>query len=205
MSDSKTHWDSIYRGKSAQDVSWYQSKPALSLELIRHAQVSDDAPILDVGGGLSLLVDNLIAEGYSHIGVLDISANAIASTRQRLAEKADGIEWYAEDIMDFSPPHSYSIWHDRAVFHFLTEASDREKYIAVLKRVLSPAGQLIMAAFAIDGPTKCSGLDVVQYDAEKLKAELGEGFELLEQKAELHVTGSGVEQRFSYFRFIRTA
>lgn len=205
MPDRKTHWDNIYKDKAAQEVSWYQNEPAVSLQLIHNTKVASDAPMLDVGGGLSLLVDHLSAEGYSRVGVLDISVNAINSCRQRLAEKSAQIEWYAEDIMEFDPSHSFAVWHDRAVFHFLTEPGDREKYIGVLKRILKPGGHLIMAAFALDGPTKCSGLDVIRYDAAKLKAELGDEFQLLEQCSELHLTPSALTQSFNYFRFIRAA
>ncbi|MCK4709732.1 MAG: class I SAM-dependent methyltransferase [Gammaproteobacteria bacterium] len=201
MPDRKAHWESIYRDKSSADVSWYQLKPGLSLELIHKSQVAHDEPVMDVGGGASKLVDHLVDEGYSKLAVLDISATALATTRQRLGKKALQVEWFEQDLVTFNPEHSFSLWHDRAVFHFLTNKADREKYIKVLRRALSKNAQFIIAAFAIGGPEKCSGLDIVQYDAEKLQAELGDDFELLEQKSEVHMTPSNKKQEFTYFRF----
>ena len=201
MSDRKDHWENIYKDKSPLEVSWFQHEPVLSLQLIHNTQIAHDAPIIDVGGGASVLVDHLCDEGYSNVSVLDISANALASTKHRLGGKAGNVEWFDEDVTCFNPPHQFSVWHDRAVFHFLTDESDRHSYIEVLKRALVPNGHFIIAAFAIGGPEKCSGLDIVQYDAEKLKAELGEDFELVEEAKEKHVTPSKTEQQFSYFRF----
>lgn len=149
------------------------------------------------------MVDCLCEEGYTHIGVLDISKKALAHAQKRLGDKANGVEWYEEDITLFRPPHQFSLWHDRAVFHFLTDESDRSKYLDVLKAALKPNGHLVIAAFAIGGPTQCSGLDIVQYDAEKLMAELGEDFELIEVANELHKTPANKEQKFTYFHFIR--
>ena len=184
-------------------VSWYQEDPALSLQLIRNTQLALDAALIDVGGGASTLVDRLCGEAYTNVAVLDVSSSALAHARARLAEKANAVEWYEEDVTCFSPPHRFSLWHDRAVFHFLTTKSDRDKYINVLKQALEPNGHLIIMAFAIDGPVKCSGLDIVQYDANKLMAELGQGFELLETGHEGHITPSGGEQKFVYFHFKR--
>lgn len=203
MSDRKAHWENVYGNKSPLDVSWFQKQPVLSLQLIRNTQLVLDAPIIDIGGGASTLVEHLYDEGYINIGVLDISDNALTCAQSRLGDKASNIEWYAEDITLFKPAHQFSLWHDRAVFHFLTDKSDRSKYINILKQALEPNGHLIIAAFAIGGPTKCSGLDIVQYDAEKLKAELGKGFKLLEEVNEIHITPANKEQKFMYFRFIR--
>jgi trans-aconitate methyltransferase len=203
MIDRKTHWENVYTSKSPLQVSWYQEDPALSLQLIRNTQLALDAAMIDVGGGASTLVDRLCEEAYTNIAVLDVSSSALAHARARLAEKANAVEWYEEDVTCFSPPHRFSLWHDRAVFHFLTTKSDRDKYINVLKQALKPDGHLIIMAFAIDGPVKCSGLDIVQYDAKKLMAELGQGFELLETGHEGHITPSGGEQKFVYFHFKR--
>jgi SAM-dependent methyltransferase len=203
MSDRKAHWQNIYRDKSPLDVSWYQKEPKLSLELIHHTGVQHDEAIIDVGGGASVLVDFLCKEGFTNLSVLDISENALASAKQRLGDAAKTIEWFEADITAFSPPHPFSIWHDRAVFHFLTEKSDRRKYVSTLKQALRPTGHLIIAAFAIGGPEKCSGLEIVQYDASKLKAELGEEFQLAEEKNEIHLTPANKEQKFRYFRFVR--
>ena len=201
MFDRKDHWENIYKDKNASDVSWYQSEPVLSLQLICNTQIDTDAAIIDVGGGASVLVDSLFEQGYNNLAVLDISANALGSVKDRLGDKADNVEWFVDDVTCFNPPHQFSLWHDRAVFHFLTDEADRRNYVEVLKRALILEGHLIIAAFAIGGPKKCSGLDIVQYDAEKLQAELGEDFELVEEASEKHVTPSKMEQQFSYFRF----
>jgi SAM-dependent methyltransferase len=202
MPDKKAHWENVYNKSSPLEVSWYQKEPVLSLQLIRNSRIALDAPIIDVGGGASVLVDYLCEAGYTNIEVLDIATTALAHTKERLAEKACGVEWHNTDVTKFAPLHNYSLWHDRAVFHFLTEKADREKYVGVLKQALQPGGHLIIMAFAIDGPIKCSGLEIVQYDADKLMAELGEGFELVEQGYEAHKTPAGNEQKFAYFHFV---
>ncbi|MDX1823808.1 MAG: class I SAM-dependent methyltransferase [Thiohalomonadales bacterium] len=201
----KSHWDNIYRDKSPLEVSWYQAEPALSLHLIAESGSSKAAAIIDVGGGSSLLVDRLYAQGYRHLAVLDISDIALNHAKQRLGKAAQEIEWFEADVTSFVPPHDYDIWHDRAVFHFLTDKADRRRYVATLKLALKPAGNLILAAFAIGGPTRCSGLDIVQYDAEKLARELGEGFTLAEQQSETHLTPDNQPQLFTYFRFVKDA
>ena len=202
MSDRKSHWEKVYGNNSPDKVSWYQNDPALSLQLIRKTQVALDAPIIDVGGGASRLVDKLSEEGYTNVGVLDVSAKALAQAKDRLADMACGVKWYEEDVTEFSPPHRFWVWHDRAVFHFLTTKADRDKYISVLKQSLEPGGHLIIMTFAIDGPTKCSGLDIAQYDADKLMAELGQGFKLIETGHEVHITPAGKQQKFAYFRLV---
>lgn len=203
MIDRKTHWEKVYSNRSPQQVSWYQKEPTLSLQLIENIQPAVDAPIIDVGGGASMLVDKLCDDGYTNIGVLDISATALAFAKERLSDRACGVEWYEQDVTRFSPPHRFALWHDRAVFHFLTSKADRDKYVSVLKKALEPGGHIIIMAFAIDGPTKCSGLDIVQYDANKLMAELGPGFELIETGHEAHITPAGKQQKFAYFHFKR--
>ena len=201
MSERKAHWEDVYLNKSPLLVSWYQQVPTLSLLLITSAALPLDAPIIDVGGGASTLVDGLCDEGYTNISVLDVSANALAHTRSRLGEKADTVEWFEEDVTCFKPPHRFALWHDRAVFHFLTKKADKRKYLDVLKQSLEPGGHLIIMTFATDGPRKCSGLDVVQYDAEKLTEELGPGFEPVETGHEIHTTPAGGQQKFAYFHF----
>lgn len=202
MSVQKAHWENVYQNKSPLGVSWYQANPGLSLQLIRDTRLALDAPIIDIGGGASTLVDKLCESGYTQVSVLDISGKALAHTKQRLAEKVSAVKWYEEDVTRFNPPHRFALWHDRAVFHFLTSSKDRERYIKVLKQALEPRGHLIMMTFAIDGPNKCSGLDIVQYDADKLIAELGTGFELVETGFETHLTPAGTPQKFAYFRFL---
>jgi SAM-dependent methyltransferase len=200
MPTRKQHWEQVYANKSAFEVSWHQAEPRLSLELIHHSGLGRDAPIIDVGGGTSLLVDRLQAEGYRQLAVLDISGAALGVARQRLGAHAAAIEWYEADVTQFNAPHPFGLWHDRAVFHFLTAADDRQRYVEVLKRTLVSGGHVIIAAFALGGPTRCSGLEIVQYDAEKLMAELGAGFHLDEQQTESHLTPAGKEQKFGFFR-----
>ena len=203
MTGRKDQWEQIYTNKSPSDVSWYQGEPVVSLGLIDDCRLQKDAPIIDVGGGASVLVDKLSEQSYERLAVLDISSKSLAMAKNRLGGKARNIEWFEADITEFEPPHPFSLWHDRAVFHFLTESLDRQKYIEVLNKSLRPGGHLILAAFAIGGPAKCSGLDVVQYDTEKLLAELGDGFALVEQVEEIHKTPAGNQQQFTYFRFLR--
>lgn len=205
MSDRKTHWQNIYRKKSPLDVSWYQKKPELSLKLIQNSGLSKNEAIIDIGGGSSELVDYLQKDGYTNLSVLDISKNALDSARMRLGNIAENISWFETDITEFSPPHQFSIWHDRAVFHFLTRKEDRNSYVQVLKKALKPGGHFIIAAFAIGGPEKCSGLDIIQYDSAKLIAELSGDFELIEETGEVHITPGNKEQKFIYFRFIKTS
>ena len=203
MHDRKTHWENVYGEKSSLEVSWFKKQPRLSLQLIKNAQLSQNDPIIDIGGGASTLVDYLSDGGYKNISVLDISGKALACTKTRLGNKSAEIEWFEDDITLFKPPHQFSLWHDRAVFHFLTDKADRNSYINILKKALEENGHLIIAAFYIGGPTKCSGLDIVQYDAEKLLSELGDGFKLIEQANETHMTPANKEQKFGYFHFIK--
>ena len=202
--DPKAHWEQVYAERSPLEVSWYQREPALSLELVRRSGVATDQPIIDVGGGASTLVDSLLRGGYQRVAVLDISARALAHARARLGPAADRVEWYESDVTVFTPPHRFALWHDRAVFHFLTEESARRRYLRSLEQALLPDGQAIIAAFGIGGPTKCSGLDVVQYDTASLEAALGDSFRLVETIDETHLTPRGDTQRFGYYRFERT-
>ncbi len=203
--DKKAHWEGVYGNKSPLEVSWYQAEPGLSLQLIHRTNLPKGAPMIDIGGGASMLVDRLYEQGHRNLAVLDISAQALDCAKARLGSKANDVDWFEADVTSFIAPRQFNLWHDRAVFHFLTEASDRKKYVATLKRTLRPDGHLIIAAFAIGGPQKCSGLDIVQYDAEKLSAELGEGFSLEEEASEVHITPANREQKFAYFRFIKAA
>ncbi len=202
-SDRKEHWEKQYSDKSPSEVSWYQLEPTLSLRLIKETGIEKDEYIIDVGGGASNLVDHLHAAGYSRLAILDISKKSLELARQRLGTKADNTEWLEADITEFLPEHLYALWHDRAVFHFLTGKTDRIKYVQALKKAVRPQGHVVLAAFAIGGPTKCSGLDIVQYDASGLLYELGEEFRLVEEASETHMTPTGKEQKFSYFRLIR--
>jgi len=162
--------------------------------------VSKDAGVIDVGGGASVLVDCLLDDGYTHIAVLDVSGAALNHSRTRLGARAGIVEWFEADVTSFEPPHRFGLWHDRAVFHFLTGADDRRGYLATLHRTLQPGGSVVISTFALDGPAKCSGLDVVRYDEQAMLAELGPEFELQEVRHESHITPWQSEQRFIYFR-----
>ena len=195
------HWDHVYQTKASDDVSWFQIRPATSLGLIEACSVGKTDGIIDVGGGASVLVDFLLDAGYSKLAVLDISAAALDHAKGRLGARADAVDWFAADVTTFVPTRQFGLWHDRAVFHFLTDKADRQKYVEAMKRTLTPEGHVVIATFATDGPEKCSGLAVSRYDVPAISAELGAGFQLLEQVNETHVTPWKTEQRFSYFRF----
>lgn len=199
----KEHWETIYTDLLPDEVSWYQREPELSLAMIHHSGLGKDGFIIDVGGGASVLVDRLLDEGYRNVAILDLSAKALVRAKQRLGPKADQVEWIEADVTGVVLPRVYDLWHDRAVFHFLTEADDRKKYLETMRCGVRSGGHVVIATFAVGGPTKCSGLEIVQYDAQKLSGEFGPEFTLIEQKAELHITPIGKEQQFGYFRFER--
>jgi len=201
--DRKQHWEQVYETKSPDEVSWFQQRPELSLRLIGAINVGKADGIIDVGGGASVLADFLLDEGYENLTVLDISSAALARARQRLGERAAKVKWIEVDVTTFQSPATFAVWHDRAVFHFLTVAADRAAYVRALREALRPGGHAIIATFAADGPTRCSGLDVARYDAPSIWAELGVGFELQEEVREVHRTPWETEQAFSYFRFVR--
>lgn len=201
----KEHWEAIYKSKSPVDVSWYQQEPTISLELIAMCSLSTADSIIDVGGGSATLCDYLLERGYQYLTVLDLSANALEHSKKRLGDKANLIEWQVEDVTNFFAPRQYDIWHDRAVFHFLTDEIDRKKYKDTLNASVKVGGHVIIAAFSIGGPTKCSGLNIVQYDETKLKNELGKNFTLVEQRTEEHMTPTGNAQLFGYFLFVKNA
>jgi len=199
--DRKRHWESVYSNKAAEETSWYQRVPRLSLSMIANTGLGPDAALVDIGGGASRLVDHLLNEGYRNLTVLDVSSAALVNAAHRLGDRAARVNWIEADVTTFSPTRQYDIWHDRAAFHFLTEKTDREKYAVVLRQALATGGQAIVATFAPGGPLKCSGLHIVQYDAGKLSRELGPEFILLEQQTEQHVTPGGGQQLFNFFRF----
>jgi SAM-dependent methyltransferase len=203
MSDRKEHWDSVYAGKSPLEVSWYQSAPVPSLKLIGAMELDKDAALIDVGGGASTLVDALVDSGYTAVTVLDVSFRALRHAQARLGARAGSVEWIEADVTDFIPKQHYRLWHDRAVFHFLTDAGDRKRYVTTLKRALQPGGHLVLQTFAVGGPRKCSGLDIVQYDEPRLLDELGADFELLDSGREVHVTPAGNDQEFAWFKLAR--
>lgn len=195
------HWNQVYQTKTPEDVSWFQPRPEVSLRLIAATGISKADGVIDVGGGASVLVDFLVTDGFKQLAVLDISAAALEHAKQRLGSRAVEVTWFEADVTQFNPPHRFGLWHDRAVFHFLTNEADRRKYVEALTRTLTPDGHVIIATFAKDGPLKCSGLDVCRYDAASICAELGPRFKLMEQMDETHITPWETQQKFSYFRF----
>jgi SAM-dependent methyltransferase len=200
--NDKAHWERIY-ANGYEDVSWFQARPDLSLCLIKSSGIAEDAGIIDVGGGASSLVDCLLDEGYSPVAVLDISPTPLRYARDRLGARARLVNWFEADVTIFDPPRRFGLWHDRAVFHFLIDAAQRRAYVQTLRRTLTSDGAVIIATFAMDGPTRCSGLPVERHDADKISAELGPEFSLIEEVSEVHRTPSGNEQTFIYFRFLR--
>ncbi|MDL1894678.1 class I SAM-dependent methyltransferase [Anaerolineae bacterium CFX7] len=196
---AKRHWEEIYQTKAPTQVSWYQAHPRLSLDLIRRTGVAHDAPIIDIGGGASTLVDHLLAEGYANLTVLDISHAALERARERLGQHASTVTWLEQDVTRAElPENQYAVWHDRAVFHFLIDALARTRYVQTVRSAVKPGGHVIVATFGLDGPLRCSGLDVVRYSTASLHDEFGEGFQLLESAHETHQTPFGTEQKFMY-------
>lgn len=196
---SKEHWEKVYGTKSATEVSWFQEHADLSLKLIRDAGVPGAAAIIDVGGGASMLVDDLLSAGYEDVTVLDLSGSAIETAKSRLGESARSVQWLEANILDVGLPVSaYDVWHDRAVFHFLTNDKDRHAYVNQVLHAVKPGGLVIVATFAEDGPTECSGLPVMRYNAQQLHSEFGEPFVLLGHEKESHHTPGGNEQKFVY-------
>ncbi|HET9190398.1 MAG TPA: class I SAM-dependent methyltransferase [Rudaea sp.] len=196
--ETQDHWNRVYTTRAVDAVSWYQAQPKISLELIAAADLPVDAPIIDIGGGASVLVDCLLAQGRSALSVLDVSAAALANSRARLGANATKVQWIEADVREFEPPQRYALWHDRAVFHFLTDPADRERYMAAMRRSLKPRAHVVVATFALDGPARCSGLDVARYDAATLHAQFGDDFEPLDSRRETHITPAGAEQRFTW-------
>jgi SAM-dependent methyltransferase len=197
--DPKAHWEHIYRTKPPTQVSWYQPHAQRSLDLIRRVSPPPAGAIIDVGGGASTLVDDLLDAGYRDLTVLDLSATALAQARSRLGSHAGMVRWMEADVLNASLPEAgYSVWHDRAVFHFLTAPADRARYVAQVRGAVRAGGFVLVATFADDGPTRCSGLEVERYSAEALHAEFGSPFQLVASEREGHITPSGGRQAFIY-------
>lgn len=197
--NKKAHWETVYQTKSDQQVSWFSEHLDNSLQMILNTKVGKESAIIDVGGGTSTLVDDLLNNGFVDVSVLDISAAAIEKSKNRLAEKAVQIEWIEADITNvLLPENHYDVWHDRAVFHFLTDAEDRQKYVELVMQSLKIGGHIIVASFGENGPLKCSGLDVVRYNPETMHGEFGEEFQLISSLKEIHKTPFGSTQEFVY-------
>jgi 2-polyprenyl-3-methyl-5-hydroxy-6-metoxy-1,4-benzoquinol methylase len=197
--NTKTHWEHIYGTKVPTRVSWYQEHAQFSLQYIKNTGIRQTDPIIDVGGGASTLVDDLIAADFQHITVLDVSGTALQLARQRLGARAVHVNWIEADITQADlPEQAYDVWHDRAVFHFLTQPADRQRYIDTVRHAVRMGGHVIVATFAPDGPDHCSGLEVVRYNPESLHSEFGNGFDLVDSTNETHHTPFGTEQKFIY-------
>jgi SAM-dependent methyltransferase len=204
--DRQSHWQSLYQTRSSSEVGWYQPHLRVSLELISQPGILPTANILDVGAGDSTLVDDLLAYGYSHISLLDISSTALERAKARLGYASDKITWIEADILQVRlPSNTYDLWHDRALFHFLTNDSDRCRYVELAHNALKPDGYLIIATFAPDGPVRCSGLDTLRFSPDSLCHEFGADFTLIHSLSEIHHTPSGSEQQFSYCLFKKNA
>jgi len=200
MSEPKEHWENIYKTKNHKQVGWYQESPDISIELLSKINAQPTQTIIDVGCGASVLVDTLVQQGYKDITLLDLSEEALSSIKTRLADKGNIPHYLSKDITrNIVFNNTFDIWHDRAVFHFLTNAKDREAYMTNLNQSLSPFGHAIIGTFSLNGPSKCSGLDVVQYDEKKIKYELPKSIELLESTVSTHIMPSGTEQEYMYF------
>lgn len=197
--DPKTHWEGVYARSSPMTSSWYQHEASRSLELLAGLGVGPASNIIDVGGGDSTFVDGVVARRMGRVTVLDLSPTALQRARTRLGSNSERVSWIEGDVLRADlPPHSFDVWHDRAVFHFLTDREDRRRYVAAATRALKPGGAVVIATFALDGPERCSGLQVARYDPEMLASEFGDAFSLESAVRDVHRTPSGVEQQFTW-------
>lgn len=196
--DARKHWEAVYDSTDATEVSWYQAEPSISLELIRRVMPDRRGAIIDVGGGASTFVDRLLADGYGRVTVLDVSEHGLEQAQARLGEDAVRVTWIVDDVLTADLRRAYKFWHDRAVFHFLTDERDRRRYVEQVKRTVAIGGFVAVATFARDGPTHCSGLEVARYEPDELHAQFGVDFRLLESTREEHVTPWGSVQPFTY-------
>ena len=199
----QAHWENVYVTKRENEVSWFQETPAPSLALIVEAGAAPASGIIDIGGGASRLVDNLLEQGFEDVTVLDLSGAALKAAKARLGARADRVHWLVADVTIWEPVKRYDIWHDRAAFHFLTDEKDRAAYIERLTRGLKTGGHAIIATFALDGPEKCSGLPVARYDAASLGQTLGPGFRLVHTRRHEHATPWDSRQIFQFSIFRR--
>ena len=194
----KQHWEGVYASKAPGAVSWYQPEPSQSLRLIEASGTGYDDPIIDAGGGASTLVDHLLDRGYRDITVLDLSAAALAHARERLGDRAGSVSWIEGDVTEFEAQREYALWHDRAVFHFLTDRGDRQRYVDAVKTALRSRGHLVLSTFGPEGPRRCSGLDIERYSVERLNEWFGHDFELQRDFVDVHYTPGGAPQQFLY-------
>ena len=199
----QAHWQQVYKEKGEYQVSWFQDQPAISLELIEAVGAKPSLAIIDIGGGASRLMDALVDRGYGDLSVLDLSESATSIAKARLADRAARVKWIVADVTQWKPTRAYDLWHDRAAFHFLTRASDRDAYIDRLIKAVPSGGHVIIGTFAMDGPERCSGLPVVRYDAARLSAEFTPAFALLDTRRDDHKTPWGAIQHFQFSVFRR--
>jgi 2-polyprenyl-3-methyl-5-hydroxy-6-metoxy-1,4-benzoquinol methylase len=199
----QAHWQNVYEQKGENQVSWFQERPNISLELIEAVRADQSSAIIDIGGGASRLVDALVDKAYRDLTVLDLSESAVSIAKMRLGQRAATVNWIVADVTQWEPARSYDLWHDRAAFHFLTEASDRTAYIDRLTKAVRSGGHAIIGTFAPDGPERCSGLPVVRYDPAQLSATLTPKFALLDMRRDDHKTPWGAIQHFQFSVFRR--
>jgi SAM-dependent methyltransferase len=203
MTNRRDHWRAVYANRDATEVSWYQENPARSLILIEATGVDDAAPIIDIGGGSSRLVDRLLAVGFTNLTVLDLAELALRNARERIGEGAGAVTWLVGDVLTHVFERPYEVWHDRATFHFLIETAEEARYMEQAASAVLPGGHLIIAGFGPDGPERCSGLPVRRHDADSLIACFDAAFEPVEFQEEAHHTPAGEIQHFLYGRFRR--
>ncbi len=199
--DKKQHWENVFGSKKGNEVSWYQQKPQQSLDFIRQLEIPKTAAIIDIGGGDSFFVDHLLQMGYSDITILDISETAIQKARQRLGDKASSVKWVVSDILDFKAGKQFDCWHDRAAFHFLTTPTEIENYLLIAQQHISPSGKMIIGTFSTDGPDRCSGLPVKQYDENRLSTTLKKWFSKIRCIHTDHITPFNTLQHFLFCSF----
>jgi SAM-dependent methyltransferase len=199
----QAHWEGVYTKKAEHELSWFQENPAPSLDLMAQVGATSASAVIDVGGGASRLVDNLLGRGFRDVTVLDLSEAALEAAKVRLGTRAGQVHWIVADATVWEPPRAYDIWHDRAAFHFLTEDRDRAAYVERLERGLKLGGYAVIATFALDGPERCSGLPVMRYDAANLGQTLGRAFQLVDTRGHAHATPWGSHQSFQFSVFRR--
>lgn len=198
MTDLNSHWNRVYREKTDAALSWHQAGATASLALIDSLRAGPETALIDIGGGTARLVDALLGRGWHDLTVLDISLVALDQARNRLGSAGASVCWQPADITRWLPPRRFDLWHDRAVFHFMVTAEDQAAYLAALEAGLAPGGHAVIATFAPDGPSQCSGLPVARYSPETLAATLGSGFALVASQRQSHMTPWGAEQAFQY-------
>jgi SAM-dependent methyltransferase len=205
MSDAgrQAHWENVFTTKGEKEVSWFQETPAPSLELIALTRLPVDAAIIDIGGGASRLVDDLLAREFRRLTVLDLSGAALAAAKERLGESGAEVQWVIADITKWEPKQTYDLWHDRAAFHFLTDHADQSAYVDRIKRAVKPGGYVVIGTFAPDGPERCSSLPIVRHDATTLAKILGSDFVLTDTRRHDHATPWGAVQRYQFSTFRR--